>query len=78
MNTEMPTEMTEPNAAPLAPGTSVEVWCRFSGAWVPRFEVSEVRHDGYLVRRQPDGAVLPSPLHHDAVRPEPVEHHPAF
>jgi hypothetical protein len=43
----------------LALGTSVEVRRRFDQAWARGFEVAGESDDGYRLRRQSDGAVLP-------------------
>ena len=43
----------------LALGTSVEVRRRFDQAWAKGFEVAGETDDGYRLRRQSDGAVLP-------------------
>jgi hypothetical protein len=46
--------------AELSVGTSVEVRDRFCGSWARGFEIAEITHNGYLVRRLSDGYVLPS------------------
>lgn len=43
----------------LEPGASVEVRRRFDQAWARGFEVASTAEDGYRLRRQSDGAVLP-------------------
>lgn len=40
-------------------GTAVEVRRRFDQAWAKGFIVAEVDRDGYHLRRNSDGAVLP-------------------
>jgi hypothetical protein len=54
----------------LATGTPVEVRRRFDFSWARGFEVSEVREDGYTLRRKSDGSVLPAVFVFDDVRPE--------
>jgi len=52
----------------LALGTSVEVRRRFDQAWARGFEVASASDDGYRLRRQSDGAVLPVSFPPDDVR----------
>jgi hypothetical protein len=55
----------------LAPGTRVEVRCRFDGSWATGFELAEpIDGHAWHVRRLSDGSVLPSPFPHDEVRRE--------
>jgi len=51
----------------LALGTSVEVRRRFDQAWA-RLRVAAAAEDGYRLRRQSDGAVLPVSFPADDVR----------
>ena len=53
----------------LAPGTSVEVRRRFDQAWARGFEVAATGGDGYRLRRQSDGALLPVSFPAMDVRP---------
>jgi hypothetical protein len=46
--------------ADLEPGTRVVVRNQFNGRWTPGFSVHEVLDDGYRVRRDHTGAVLPA------------------
>lgn len=43
----------------LAPGTVVEVQRRFDHGWARGFSVEHIDDDGYTVRRDSDGAILP-------------------
>ena len=54
----------------LAVGTPVEVRRRFDYSWARGFEVAEVVHDGYRLRRKSDGTVLPAEFDFDDVRAE--------
>lgn len=49
----------------------VEVLETFTGSWVGGFEIADREHerDGFLIRRQTDGVVLPDPIPADRVRP---------
>ena len=49
-------------------GLSIEVVCRFTGAWVSGFEVADAGLDGCRVRRMSDGAILPVLFGYDEVR----------
>jgi hypothetical protein len=49
-------------------GDKVEVRRRFDAQWARGFEVFEVTDDGYRVRRQSDGEVLPVVFADDDVR----------
>lgn len=46
-------------AEELAPGTAVEVQRRFDHGWARGFSVEQINEDGYTVRRESDGSVLP-------------------
>lgn len=50
-------------------GEPVEVYTAFVDSWQPGFEIAEVRDDGYQVRRQSDGSLLPAPTSDADVRP---------
>ena len=52
----------------LALGTTVEVRRRFDRAWARGFEVASASDEGYRLRRQSDGAVLPVSFPPDDVR----------
>lgn len=52
-------------------GTTVEVHCRFDEHWSGGFTVVDVTDDGYLLRRQSDGSVLPAWFPRDQLRPLP-------
>lgn len=60
----------------LALGTSVEVRRRFDQAWARGFEVASAAEDGYRLRRQSDGAVLPVCFPADDVRRSSTIHLP--
>jgi hypothetical protein len=51
----------------LVAGTHVEVRSTLDESWQDGFVVDEVTSDGYRLRREMDGAVLPE-VHHDRVR----------
>ena len=53
----------------LAPGTDVEVRSTLDARWARGFLVEQASEQGYLLRRRSDGAVLPTPVPADAVRP---------
>jgi hypothetical protein len=57
----------------LALGTSVEVRRRFDHAWARGFEIASAADDGYRLRRQSDGAVLPVVFPSDDVRQSPIQ-----
>ena len=44
----------------LDAGTTVEVQCRFDQRWSGGFTVVDVTDEGYRIRRQSDGSVLPA------------------
>jgi hypothetical protein len=48
------------SAPALTAGTAIEVRGSFRGEWSRGFEVAEVTHDGYWVRRLSDHYVLPT------------------
>jgi hypothetical protein len=52
-----PTTAARPS---LPVGTPVEVRNRFCSAWSRGFDVAETAEDGYKLRRQSDGYVLPA------------------
>jgi hypothetical protein len=43
----------------IEPGVTVEVRRRFDHAWARGFEVLDCTDDGYRLRRQSDGSILP-------------------
>ncbi|MBA2607858.1 MAG: hypothetical protein H0U92_02865 [Actinobacteria bacterium] len=51
--------MTDPDDEALEHGTRVEVRQRFDGRWARGFTIEHARDDGYVVRRDLDGSVLP-------------------
>lgn len=58
----------------LPPGTSVEVFSRFSASWIGGFEIAtpfDDRYDRYELRRVSDRTVLPTTFPVDDIR---VEH----
>jgi hypothetical protein len=61
---------TAPARPRLEVGTQVEVRSRFDSSWTKGFEIADVLDDGYRVRRQHDGSVLPSVFGVDEVRRE--------
>jgi len=61
----------------IALGTSVEVRRRFDQAWARGFEVAGAAEDGYRLRRQSDGAVLPVSFPADDVRRSSTIHLPS-
>jgi hypothetical protein len=54
----------------LAHGTHIEVRQRFDGRWTRGFVVETANKDGYMVRREHDGMLLPEPFAPDEVRSE--------
>lgn len=67
--------MTDPDPAgtpdrALEPGTKVEVRDGFEGHWHTGYVVASVEADGYRVRRDSDGSVLPAPLPRSSLRRE--------
>ncbi len=54
----------------LEHGTRVEVRQRFDGKWSKGFIVESAHAEGYTVRRELDGAVLPDRFRTDDVRHE--------
>ena len=57
-------------ASPLDVGTVVMVRTRYLGSWVTGFEVAELLHDGYRLRRLSDGTLLAHEVDFESVRPE--------
>ena len=53
----------------LDAGTTVEVRSRFDQRWTRGFTVVDVTDDGYLLRRQSDGSVLPAWFPREQLRP---------
>ena len=49
-----------PPSAPLPPGTHVEARSSLDGTWQGGFVVAEATEDGYRLRRESDGEVLPA------------------
>ncbi len=43
----------------FSPGTAIEVQRRFDHGWARGFSVERIDEDGYTVRRESDGSVLP-------------------
>jgi hypothetical protein len=62
--------MMEPDEELLAHGTRVEVRKRFDGKWARGFTIEHGNAEGYTVRRENDGAVLPERFPADEVRIE--------
>jgi hypothetical protein len=57
----------------LPPGTSVEVFSRFSASWIGGFEIAtsfDDRYDRYELRRVSDRTVLPASFPVDDIRAE--------
>jgi len=50
-------------------GQPVEVYTAFVDAWASGFEIADVVPEGYWVRRQSDGSLLPDPTSDIHVRP---------
>lgn len=50
-------------------GTTVEVRSRFDQRWTRGFTVVDVTDEGYLLRRQSDGSVLPAWFPREQLRP---------
>ncbi|MEJ7584943.1 MAG: hypothetical protein WKF43_12885 [Acidimicrobiales bacterium] len=50
-------------------GQPVEVYTAFVDAWASGFEIADVVPEGYRVRRQSDGSLLPGPTSDSDVRP---------
>jgi len=53
----------------IGTGTDVEVHCRFDQRWTRGFTVVDVTDEGYRLRRQSDGSVLPAWFPRDQLRP---------
>jgi hypothetical protein len=54
---------------PIDAGTTVEVRSRFDQRWTKGFTVADVTEEGYLLRRQSDGTVLPAWFPREQIRP---------
>jgi hypothetical protein len=54
----------------LAPGTRVEVHCRYDQRWAAGFEVVAADSAGYRLRRLSDGVELPATFSDGDVRAE--------
>jgi hypothetical protein len=55
----------------LTPGTSVQVFSRFSISWINGFEIATgPDHDGYQLRRLSDHSVLPKRFPIEDLRPQ--------
>jgi hypothetical protein len=52
----------------MTAGTPVLVRNRFNGEWAPDFQIVAVEAEGCLIRRNRDGAVLPSVFAWDELR----------
>ncbi|MDQ3107433.1 MAG: hypothetical protein M3Q68_06460 [Actinomycetota bacterium] len=61
----------------LQPGTDVEVKSTFDRNWKRGFVIEGACEQGYHLRRQSDGSVLPAAFPEDAVRPADVAPAPA-
>lgn len=53
----------------IGAGTAVEVQCRFDQRWTRGFTVVDVTREGYRLRRQSDGSVLPAWFPREQLRP---------
>ncbi len=62
--------MLEPNDDLLDHGTRVEVRQRFDGKWARGFTIEHGNADGYTLRREHDGVLLPARFAADEVRIE--------
>lgn len=51
-------------------GDDVQVRVRFNDSWSSGFEIAEVVHGGYRIRRKSDGCLLPAPTGPADVRPD--------
>jgi hypothetical protein len=54
---------------PIDAGTTVEVRSRFDQRWTTGFTVADVADEGYRLRRQSDGTVLPAWFPREQLRP---------
>ena len=54
---------------PIDAGTTVEVKSRFDQRWTRGFTVADVADEGYRLRRQSDGTVLPAWFPREQLRP---------
>ncbi|HEX4821319.1 MAG TPA: hypothetical protein VFV00_14040 [Acidimicrobiales bacterium] len=61
-------------AEALEVGDRVEVRRRFDDQWARGFEVVELTSNGYRVRRESDGEILPAEFSDDDVRPAHKRH----
>lgn len=55
----MDSHPNDTDAEELSPGTVIEVQRRFDHGWARGFSVERIDEDGYTVRRESDGSVLP-------------------
>ena len=62
--------MTDEDDFLLEHGTRVEVRQRFDGRWSHGFLVESANEDGYILRREYDGKILPDRFSPDDVRHE--------
>ena len=62
--------MLDPDDGLLSHGTKVEVRQRFDGKWAKGFSVEHANAEGYTVRREFDGVVLPERFPADEIRIE--------
>lgn len=53
----------------IGEGTTVEVQSRFDDRWTRGFTVVDVTDEGYRLRRQSDGSVLPAWFPREQLRP---------
>jgi hypothetical protein len=60
--------MREVSLPTMTPGTSVEVFSRFSATWVRGFEIASTSGSGYQLRRVSDRSVLPKTFSIDDLR----------
>jgi hypothetical protein len=56
------------NEQSLSAGTSVDVFSRFSAAWITGFEIATALNGGYQLRRLSDRSVLPATFSGDDLR----------
>ena len=62
--------MLEPDDDLLEHGTRVEVRSRFDGKWTRGFSIESGNREGYLIRREHDGMLLPERFSPEDVRIE--------
>ena len=60
--------MSDGSLPTMTPGTSVEVFSRFSTTWVRGFEIASDLGSGYQLRRVSDRRVLPKTFSVDDLR----------